>query len=126
MAAGKTSWPTFILRYTRDKSPIITTDQTPFEIGKSYVYWLSENPQVTTTAMGYMLSYALLAAKELEEQGVNSEVINVSSIKPLDEETIINSVKKTGCVVTVEDHQVAGGLGGLIAETLAQTQPCPY
>lgn len=124
IAAGKTDGP-FYLRFTRDKSPIITTDETPFEIGKSQVYWLGENPQVTIVAMGYMLYYALLAAKELEEQGIQSEVINVASIKPMDEETIINSVKKTGCIVSVEDHQVAGGLGSAVAEVLAKNHPTP-
>jgi transketolase len=98
VAAGKTDGP-FYIRFTRDKSPIITTEETPFEIGKSYIYWLGEKPQVTIAAMGYMLYYALLAAKELEEQGIQSEVINVASIKPLDEETILNSVKKTGALV---------------------------
>jgi transketolase len=124
VAAGKTDGP-FYIRFTRDKSPIITTEETPFEIGKSYIYWLGEKPQVTIAAMGYMLYYALLAAKELEEQGIQSEVINVASIKPLDEETILNSVKKTGALVSVEDHQVAGGLGGLLAETLAKKYPTP-
>ena len=124
IAAGNTDGP-FYLRFTRDKTPIITTDATPFKIGESYVYWVSEKPQVTICAMGYMLYYALLAAKELETHGINSEVINVSSIKPMDEETILASTEKTQAVVTVEDHQVAGGLGGAIAELLAKRNPTP-
>ncbi len=124
IAAGKTDGP-FYLRFTRDKSPIMTTDETPFEIGKSQIYWIGENPQVTIVAMGYMLYYALLTAKELEDQGIQSEVINIASIKPMDEETIINSVKKTGSIVSVEDHQVAGGLGSAVAEVLAKNHPTP-
>lgn len=124
IAAGKTEGP-FYLRYTRDKSPVITTDETPFEIGKSYVYWVGENPQVTIIAMGFLLYNSLVAAKILEEDGINTEVINASSIKPMDEETILSSVKKTNAVVTVEDHQVAGGLGGAVAELLAKHRPTP-
>lgn len=113
------------LRFTRDKTPIITTPETPFEEGKSYTYWVSENPQVSIFATGYMLYYALRAARELETEGVQVEVINICSIKPLDEQTILASVKKTGCAVTVEDHQVAGGLGGLLAEVFAEHLPTP-
>lgn len=120
--AGEIDGPVY-LRFTRDKTPIITTLETPFEAGKSYAYWVSENPTCSIFATGYMLFYALKAAKELEEEGIQTEVINVASIKPLDSEAVINSAKKTGHAVTVEDHQAAGGLGGLIAETLAQNYP---
>ncbi|MGE5041557.1 MAG: transketolase family protein [Candidatus Levyibacteriota bacterium] len=113
------------LRFTRDKSPIITTEQTPFESGKSYVYWQTDNPKASIFATGYMLYYALKAARMLEEEGVQTEVINVASIKPLDTKTILESVKKTGCAVTVEDHQVAGGLGGMLAELFAKENPVP-
>lgn len=120
--AGEIDGPVY-LRFTRDKTPIITTVETPFEAGKSYTYWVSENPKCSIFATGYMLFYALKAAKELEEEGIQVEVINVASIKPLDTEVVINSAKKTGSAVTVEDHQAAGGLGGLIAETLAENYP---
>ncbi len=122
--AAKIKGPVY-LRYSRDKSPIITTEGTPFELGKLQTFWLSENPQVSIFATGYILYYALLAAKELEEEGIKSLVLNVSTIKPADEKGIIAAVKETGAVVTVEDHQVAGGLGGLISEILAKNFPAP-
>lgn len=121
--AGEIDGPVY-LRFTRDKTPIITTPETPFESGKAYTYWASDNPKVSIFATGYMLFYALLAAKELEEESVQTEVVNIASIKPLDVEAVIASVKKTNHAVTVEDHQSAGGLGGLIAETLAKNNPC--
>ena len=113
------------LRFSRDKSPILTTDETPFEKGKIYVFWVSENPLATIFATGYMLHYALLAARELEQENVHVLVANVATIKPLDTETILSLIEKTNCAVTVEDHQVAGGLGGAIAETLVKTKPTP-
>lgn len=113
------------LRFTRDKSPVMTTDATPFEIGKSYIYWTSETPQVTIAATGYIVYYALLAARELENEGIQTLVINVATIKPLDEATILDAARKTNAVVTVEDHQVDGGLGSAIAEFLARTHPTP-
>lgn len=113
------------LRYTRDKSPIITTDETPFEIGKMYDFWVTENPQATIFSMGYMTYYALLAAKELESEGINVLVVNVPTVKPLDAEGISNFTKDSKAVVTVEDHQVAGGLGSAIAEELAKSTPLP-
>lgn len=122
--AGKIIGPVY-LRFTRDKTPIITTLETPFEEGKSHTYWTSENPQASIFAMGYMLYYALLAAHQLESEGIQTEVINICSIKPLDEKTVLESVKKTGCAVSVEDHQVAGGLGGLLSEVFAENHPTP-
>ena len=113
------------LRFTRDKTPIITTSETPFEEGKAYVYWVSDSPQASIFATGYMLYYALCAAKELEEEGIQTEVLNIASIKPLDTESVLESVKKTGCAVSVEDHQVAGGLGGLLAEVFSENLPTP-
>jgi len=113
------------LRYTRDKSPIMTTDETPFEVGKMYDFWVSENPEVTIFSMGYMTYYALLAAKELENEGINVIVVNTPTIKPLDCEGILNFTRDSKAVVTVEDHQVAGGLGSAIAEQLVKTYPLP-
>lgn len=113
------------LRFSRDKTPIIATEDTPFEIGKTFEFWVSENPVATLFATGYMLYYALLAAKELEQENINITVANISSIKPLDEQAIITLVTKTGAAVTVEDHQVMGGLGGAISELLAKTKPAP-
>lgn len=122
--AGEVEGPVY-LRFTRDKTPIITTVETPFEEGKAYAYWVSENPKASIFATGYMLYYALLAAKELENENIQVEVLNISSIKPLDVDMVIESVKKTRAAVSVEDHQVAGGLGGLLSETFAQHLPTP-
>lgn len=113
----------YYLRFTRDKSPIITTDETPFEVGKGQTFWISENPQAVIFATGYMTYYALLAAKKLEDEGINVLVTNIHTIKPLDEELVIEQAELTGAVVTVEDHQIAGGLGGAISELLSQNNP---
>ena len=72
-----------------------------------------------------MLFYALKAAKELDEEGIQTEVINIASIKPLDKQVVLDSAKKTGATVSVEDHQVAGGLGGMLAEVFAEHMPTP-
>lgn len=124
IASGKEYGP-YYLRFSRDKSPIMTTEDTPFEVGKAQTFWISENPQAVIFATGYMTYYALIAAKKLEEEGINTLVTNIHSIKPLDNNQIIEQAKQTGAVVTAEDHQVAGGLGGAIAEVLAANQPTP-
>lgn len=124
LESAKIDGPVY-LRFSRDKSPIITTDLTPFDKNKIQTYWISENPRVTIFACGYMLYYALLAAKNLEEKGINVLVANVSTIKPGNENDIVVLSKKSGKVVTVEDHQVMGGLGGMIAEVLAKHSPAP-
>jgi transketolase len=112
------------LRFSRAKTPIITTNETPFD--KSIQnYWTSVKPKAVIFTTGYLMYYALLAAKNLEEFGTNVLVANVSTIKPIDEETIVKLATETGAVVTVEDHQIAGGLGGLIAEVLAKKRPTP-
>ncbi len=122
LEATKIKGPVY-LRYTRDKTPVITTEDTPFNPNKIEVFWITENPKVTIFVCGYMLYYALLAAKNLEEKGINVLVANVANIKPTDETSIIKLSQKTGKVVTVEDHQVTGGLGGMIAEVLAKNHP---
>jgi transketolase len=122
--AGNNVGPMY-LRFTRDKTPIITTQETPFELGKPQAFWISDNPQVTVFATGYMLYYALLAAKELESEGIELIVANVPTIKPLDESAVLALIEKTKAAVTVEDHQVMGGLGGAIAEIFAKNKPTP-
>lgn len=122
--AGEIIGPVY-LRFSRDKTPIMTTSETPFEIGKIQTFWTSNASAATIFATGYMLYYALLAAKELEEEGIQVLVTNVSTIKPLDEKTILSLAKTTKAFVSVEDHQVMGGLGGAIAELLAKTTPTP-
>jgi transketolase len=111
------------LRLAREASAVITTKDTPFEIGKAYVY--EQGQDVTILACGTMVYEALAAAALLYKDGVEAEVINVATIKPLDEETILKSVRKTGCVVTVEEGQIIGGLGSAIAELLAEECPVP-
>ena len=113
------------LRLAREKTPLITTPETPFEIGKAYELWRSEKPQVALIGCGPLLHHALQAARELEEAGVGSVVLNSHTIKPLDEKTIIALAKETGAVVSIEEHQAHGGLGSAIAEVLAQQEPVP-
>jgi transketolase len=124
IAAGKTKLPVY-LRFSRDKTPIITTAETPFTPGKLQDFWVSENPQATIFATGYMLYYALAAAKELEEEGIHVLVVNVATIKPLKPDEVLRFTNQTGAVVTVEDHQVMGGMGSAIAEVMAATNPLP-
>ena len=111
------------LRLTRSATPVIMSDQPTFAIGKAQV--LLEGSDVTIIACGPLVYQSLLAARHLSEQGIAATVINCHTIKPLDERTIINWAKKTQAVVTVEEHQIAGGLGSAVAEVLARRQPTP-
>lgn len=120
--AEDTKNPTY-LRLAREATPIITTKDTPFEIGKAYVY--EEGQDVTIIATGTMTYHALKAAEQLYKEGIDAEVVHVPTIKPLDAETILRSVRKTGCVVTAEEAQINGGLGGAIAELLGEEFPVP-
>lgn len=122
LAMAKDSRPNY-LRLAREATPIITTPETPFEIGKAYVF--APGTDVTIIATGTMTYQALLAADQLFKDGIDAEVVHVPTIKPLDHETILKSVRKTGCVVTAEEAQIAGGLGGAIAELLAENHPIP-
>lgn len=124
IASADTKLPVY-LRFSRDKTPVITTEATPFKPGKLQTFWVNEHPKVTIFATGYMLYYALVAAKELEEEKLPINVINASTIKPLDEEGILEATRISQAVVTVEDHQVMGGMGSAIAELLAKTTPLP-
>ncbi len=119
-AIAGTSGPAY-LRLAREKTPIITTAQTPFVLAKAQVF--REGADVTIFACGPMVYQALVAAEELQQSGVEVEVVNVAVIKPLDTATIIKSARKTGLAVTIEEAQVVGGLGGAIAEVLAENQP---
>ena len=124
LEAAKIDAPVYI-RLARENTPIISTEKTPFEIGKVYELFRSDNPQVTVFATGTSVYQALRAAKELDENGVGSIVINVPTIKPLDKEAILMYAHETGRVLSVENHQIAGGLGSAIAETLVQEKPVP-
>lgn len=122
LAAAKHVGPIY-MRFNREKTPVFTDPDQPFEIGKAYV--LREGSDITIIACGIPVYESLQAAEQLEKDGISCEVINCSSIKPLDEATIINSAKKTGKVVTVEEHQINGGLGGAIAELISGSHPVP-
>lgn len=110
------------VRLTRENTPIITTEKTPFEIGKAQI--LRPGKDITIIGTGPILYEALMAAKQLQDQdNISCEIINCSTIKPLDETTIIESAKKTQKVICVEEHQIAGGLGSAIAELLSEKSP---
>lgn len=111
------------MRFGREKTPVITEEETPFEIGKAEVFWESDKPQVVLVACGSMVYQALVAAKELESEGVGSVVINNHTIKPIDRETLVSYAVKIGRVLTIEEHQTTGGLGGAVAEVLAKECP---
>ncbi|MGD1003708.1 MAG: transketolase C-terminal domain-containing protein [Minisyncoccia bacterium] len=114
------------LRFQREKTPIMTTDETPFIPGTAEIFWQSKKPEVLIIGCGGLLYNALLAARELEEkEEIGTAVLNCASIKPLDEKKIVELAKKIGAVVTVEEHQVQGGLGGAVAEVLAKYAPTP-
>ncbi|MBW7912643.1 MAG: transketolase family protein [Taibaiella sp.] len=111
------------LRFGRPVWPIFTKEDQHFEIGKAQV--LAEGTDVTIIACGHLVWTAVEAAKALAEKGISVELINMHTIKPLDEAAILKSVAKTGCVVTAEEHQRNGGLGDAVAQVLAQHQPAP-
>ncbi len=109
------------VRLAREKSPIFTNRESEFEIGKAYVIRSGRNVSILST--GTMTSETIRAAEILNSQNISAEVIHVPTIKPLDESAILASVGKTGCVVTVEEHQIAGGFGSAIAELLGEKLP---
>lgn len=111
------------MRLSREKVPAVTTSETPFEIGRAEVFY--EGKDVAIIATGQMVYRALLAAKELESHKISARVINCHTIKPLDKKTILQAAEETGALVTVEEHQVAGGLGGAVAELVSQNYPVP-
>lgn len=121
LALAKTKTPAY-LRLARDKTTVVTTEQSPFEIGRANV--LCEGCDLTIVACGPLVYEALLAAKKLLPK-YSIEVINCHTVKPLDDKTILKSVKKTGCVLSVEEAQSAGGMGGAIAELLSDKLPVP-
>ena len=122
IAAAKNSKPTYI-RFGRSATPVFTTSETPFEIGKALVVWRSEKPKVTIISTGSLTYNALLAVRALESEGISSTLIHVHTIKPLDEETILHHTRITGKVITIEEHQVAGGMGSAVAEFLSEKAP---
>ncbi len=122
LALAQAKGPTY-LRLGREKSPVMTTAETPFRIGKAEVF--RQGRDVAIIGCGMLMHQALLAAEELAKQGIEALVINCHTIKPLDEETIVSAARHCKSVVTVEEHQVAGGLGSAVAELLARNYPVP-
>jgi transketolase len=122
LAAAKI-WGPVYMRFAREKSPLVTTGHTPFMPGKAQIFWQSKKPQVVIIACGTLVYNALVAAKELEKEKIGTIVVNNASIKPLDERTILGLAEKYGRIVTVEEHQINGGMGSAVAELLAKHRP---
>lgn len=116
--------PTYI-RFAREKTPVFTTEETPFEIGRAEVLWEGEKPKVAIVACGPLVYQGLLAAKELELHKISVRVINSHTLKPLDKDTILKAADDCGAIVTLEEHQITGGLGGAVAELLSENYPVP-
>ena len=142
LAAASCPGPVYF-RFAREKTAVITTEEMPFEMGRAEVYWDSDNfqfsifnfqsiskfsnlkNQIAIIGCGPLLYDCLVAAKELHGEGIGTMVINNHTVKPMDEKTIIEAVGKCGAVVTVEEHQVSGGMGSAVAEVLARNLPTP-
>lgn len=122
LAAAQNGKPTY-LRLGREKSAVFTTPETPFEIGKAIM--LRDGDACVIVGCGILVHYALLAAEELSKEGIECVVINCHTIKPIDAEMIVIAAKKTGAIVSVEEHQANGGLGSAVAEILAKNHPVP-
>lgn len=124
LACAKTKSPTYI-RLARHKTPVITTDGSPFIIGRANILWQADKPEVAIFACGALVHQALQAANKLAGENIKVTVVNLHTIKPLDEKTIHEVVATAKAVVTVEEHQAAGGLGSAVAEFLTKTYPVP-
>lgn len=124
IAAATINGPVYI-RFGRAAAPVFTTNETPFEIGKSLVLWDAEAPKVALLSTGTLGHAALMAARALSAEGIESIVLHVPTVKPLDQEAILRAAKRAGRVITIEEHQVAGGFGGTVAELLSQQHPVP-
>ena len=122
MAIAEERGPCY-MRLGRADFPLIYPEDVKFEIGKADI--LREGSDVTLIGTGQMVSYCLDAAKALSEEGISAEVINISTIKPLDADAVIGYVKKTGCAVTAEEHSIIGGLGSAVAEAISESCPVP-
>ncbi len=125
--AATTNSPTYI-RLAREKTPVITTDASPFVIGKAQLLFSpagNARAEVGIIATGALVYKALKVANELEKEGKKVKVLNLSTIKPLDEDAVWRLAHETGAIVTVEEHQIAGGMGSAVAECLAKHYPAP-
>lgn len=124
VAAASLTGPVYI-RFGRSDVPVFTTAETPFEVGKALTLWKSDKPRVALLATGSMSYNALAAARALESEGIGSIVLHVPTVKPLDTDAVVAAAKLTGKVITIEEHQVAGGFGSAVAEVLAKKYPVP-
>jgi transketolase len=125
MAAAEMNGPVYI-RLAREKTPVITVEETPFQIGPVQLFYEGKGEiQAAIVATGALVYQALIAAKQLADEGVAVKVLNLSTIKPLDEESIVNLAEAPGAIVTVEEHQIKGGMGSAVAECLARNRPAP-
>lgn len=122
LAAAFNNKPTY-LRLGREKTPVITTEETPFTVGKAEIF--REGTDVAIIACGTLVYEALVAAETLAKEGISCTVINNHTVKPMDEETIVDAAHTCGAVVTAEEHQIAGGMGSAVAEVLARRMPAP-
>lgn len=124
LAIAKTNSPAY-LRLGRSSASVITTTESPFELGRAEVLWKGEKPQVALIACGALLYNALVAAEKLSKENVSVLVLNNHTVKPMDSAGVVASAKECGAVVTIEEHQIAGGMGSAVAEVLAQHNPVP-
>lgn len=124
IAASLVDGPVYI-RFGRAATPVFTTDETPFQIGKSLLLWESDAPKVALLSTGSLAHAALMAARALSAEGIESIVLHVPTVKPLDEEMVLSVAKRAGRVVTIEEHQSAGGFGSAVAEFLSQRHSVP-
>ena len=122
IALGKMPGPAYF-RFAREKTPVFTKAETPFQIGKAEIF--REGKDVALIGSGPVLYNGLLAALELEKEGISVMVVNNHTIKPIDVETIVAAAKKCGAVVTLEEHQIMGGAGSAVCEVLAEHYPVP-
>ncbi|MEX0935145.1 MAG: transketolase C-terminal domain-containing protein [Candidatus Paceibacterota bacterium] len=123
-AAVKIDEPVYI-RMGRSKTPMVTTKDSPLELGKANLLWESDKSEASIIACGILVHNSLVAAKELEEEGIKVNVLNNHTIKPIDEGAVIREAQRAGAVVTVEEHQIAGGMGSAVAEVLVRNNPVP-
>jgi transketolase len=124
VAAAETDGPVY-LRFGRTATPVFMTPETPFLIGKALVLWEAASPRVAILSTGSPSYQALLAARALADEGIASIVLHVPTVKPLDAAAILDAARKAGRVVTVEEHQAAGGFGSAVAELISQERPVP-
>ena len=124
LAIAKTNSPAY-LRLGRSSTSVITTTESPFELGRAEVLWKGEKPQVALIACGALLHNALVAAEKLSKENVSVLVLNNHTVKPMDSAGVVGVAKECGAVVTIEEHQIAGGMGSAVAEILSQNNPVP-